>query len=149
MPASANSSWGLCHHCTSACWKLLGRGAIVWGGLRDLGEQGSREASGLARLSVHRGAEANGGLRAGSATQVGTRMGPGVPLPPPRPKGPVLQLLPLPGTWWDLAPSSPRTQESRLPAPSFPKDSVSQCPVPPGLGPGNLGPQPLSQRPGV
>ncbi|KAF7478319.1 Hypothetical predicted protein [Marmota monax] len=60
------------------------------GGLRDLGDTRGRETGDLARLSLHRGAVAEEGLRAGSATQ-----GPGVPAP---------------------APSSPGIQESRPPA---------------------------------
>lgn len=131
IPASANSIWGLCHPCTSVRWKLLGCGAIVWGGLRDLGDPGSREASNLARLSLHRGAEADEGLRTGSAAQVGTRhgtlgallpqdldiqssssflsLGPGG-IPSPNPLTPTLRDL---GPW---PPPPPRTLVSQCPA---------------------------------
>lgn len=71
------------HLGASACWKLLGCGAIVWGGLRDLGgpgePRGQRPGRAQAGLSLLRGAEADGGLRAESAAQVGTRRGPLLP----------------------------------------------------------------------
>lgn len=53
----------------------------MWGGLRDLGGPRGGDASNLARLSIHRGTVAEGGLRTDSATQVGTSMKPAAPYP--------------------------------------------------------------------
>lgn len=77
----------------------------MWGGLRDLGDPGSREASDLARLSLHRRAEADRGLVTGSATQVGTRHWTYKPPPPstgssaPDPFAPRLHRSPCTASW--------------------------------------------------
>lgn len=110
-----------------------------------MGDPGSREASDLTGLSLHRGSEADGGFRAGSAPQVGTRCGSHGPLLPLNLGG--QGLLSLAGTWWGPSPSPLLTSNLGVqdPGPFHPPKAWCPSGQPlPRLGPGSLGPQPLS-----